>query len=339
MMPSSGPGAGMRRRDFITLIGGGAAWPLTAHAQQAGKMYRVGVLGAGLDVITPQRQAFEQGLREEGFVEHRNLIFEYRFAEGDLERLPAMAAELVELNVDVIVVMGPAPMQPAKAATMKIPIVMDAGSIDPIGEGLIASFARPGRNITGLTYSDSPERFAKELQVLKEAVGPISRVAILWDLDAEYYRRSWSPIMETAAGQLGLRILGPFQVRNAVDIERAFVAMTEQGAEAVLVSAGSVAFPNRTRIGELGIRHRLPIVAAFKEFPQAGSLISYGPNRVAISRRAAAFVGKILKGSSPSELPVENPTTYDLVINLKTAKALGLTIPPALLIRADEVIE
>ncbi len=298
----------MRRREFITLVGGAAvAWPLTAHAQQAGKMYRVGVLSPGPDSITPQRQAFEQGLREEGFVEGRNLIFERRFAEGNLERLPAMAAELVGMNVDVIVVMGPAPMQAAKAATTKIPIVMDAGSIDPVGEGLIASFARPGGNITGLTYSDSPERFAKELQVLKEAVGPISRVAILWDLDTEYYRRSWSPIMERAAGQLGLRILGPFQ--------------------------------NRTRIGELGVRHRLPIVAAFKEFPHAGSLISYGPNRVAISRRAAAFVGKILKGSNPSELPVENPTTYDLVINLKNAKALGLTIPPALLIRADEVIE
>jgi putative ABC transport system substrate-binding protein len=238
----------MKRREFITLVGGAAAaWPLTAHAQQAGNMYRVGVLSAGLDVITPQRQAFEQGLREEGFVERRNLIFEHRFAEGDLERLPAMAAELVEMNVDVIVVMGPAPMQAAKAATTKIPIVMDAGSIDPVGEGLIASFARPGGNITGLTYSDSPERFAKELQVLKEAVGPISRVAILWDLDAEYYRRSWSPIMERAAGQLGLRILGPFQVRSAADIERAFVAMTEQRAEAVLVSAGSVAFPNTNR--------------------------------------------------------------------------------------------
>jgi putative ABC transport system substrate-binding protein len=241
--------------------------------------------------------------------------------------------------MSVIVVREPAPMQAARAATTKIPIVMDAGSIDPVGEGLIASFARPGGNITGLTYSDSPERFAKELDILKEAVGPISRMAVLWDLDAEYYRRSWSPIMERAAGQLGLRILGPFQVRNAADIERAFVAMTEQRAEAVLVSSGSVAFPNRTRIGELGVRHRLPIVAAFKEFPQAGTLISYGPNRVAISRRAAAFVGKILKGSTPGELPVENPTTYDLVINLKTAKALGLTIPPALLIRADEVVE
>src|SRR6266567_4432369 len=281
----------MRRREVITLLGGAAAtWSLPAHTQQAGKMYRVGVLNPGPSVTTPQSEALEQALREVGFVEGRNLMFERRFAEGNLERLPAMAAELVGINVDVIVVMGPAPMQAAKAATTKIPIVMDAGSIDPVGEGLIASFARPGGNITGLTYSDSPERFAKELDVLKEAVGPISRIAILWDLDAEYYRRSWSPVMERAAGQLGLR-------------------------------------------------HRLPIVAGFKEFPQAGSLISYGPNRVAISRRAAAFVGKSLKGSTPGELPVENPTTYDLVINLKTAKALGLTIPPALLIRADEVIE
>ncbi len=281
----------MRRREVITLLGGAAvAWPLAARTE---KMYRVGVLNAGPDSITPQWQAFEQGLREEGFVEGRNLIFEHRFAEGNLERLPAMAAELVGMDVDVIVVRGPAPMQAAKAATTKIPIVMDAGSIDPVGEGLIASFARPGGNITGLTYSDSPERFAKELDVLKEAVGPISRIAILWDLDAEYYRRSWSPVMERAAGQLGswspmmeraagqlgLRILGPFQVRNAADIERAFVAMTEQRAEAVLVSSGSVAFPNRTRIGELGVRHRLPIVAAFKEFPQAGSLISWSEPR------------------------------------------------------------
>ncbi len=173
----------MRRREFITLVGGAAvAWPLTAHVQQAGKMYRVGVLSPGPDSITPQRQAFEQGLREEGFVERRNLIFEHRFAEGDLERLPAMAAELVEMNVDVIVVMGPAPMQAAKAATTKIPIVMDAGSIDPVGEGLIASFARPGGNITGLTYSDSPERFAKELQVLKEAVGPAEAGLPSWSV-------------------------------------------------------------------------------------------------------------------------------------------------------------
>jgi putative tryptophan/tyrosine transport system substrate-binding protein len=190
-----------------------------------------------------------------------------------------------------------------------------------------------------LTYSDSSERFSKEVDVLREAVGPISRIAILWDLDVEYYRQSWSPAIQRAAGQLGLDILGPFQVRNATDFPGAFSAMMEQRAEAVLLSAGSVAFANRTRIGELSILHRLPIIGAFKEFPQAGTLISYGPNITAIFRRAAAFVGKILRGSNPGELPVENPTAYELVINLKTANALGLTIPPALLIRADEVIE
>src|SRR5215475_3172836 len=204
----------MRRREFIAFLSGAAAWPLTAHAQQAGKIYRVGVLNAGpSSVTTPQSEAFEQGLREEGFVEGRNLMVEQRFAEGNLERLPAMAAELAGKNVDVIVVRGPAPMQAAKAATTKIPIVMAAGSIDPVGEGLIASFARPGGNITGLTYSDSPERFAKELDVLREAVGPISRIAILWDLDAEYYRRSWFSAIDRAAGQFGLTILGPFRVR------------------------------------------------------------------------------------------------------------------------------
>src|SRR5262249_23891838 len=251
----------MRRREFMVLVIAAVVWPLPAHTQEMGKIYLIGVLNPGPDVPNPQSEALEQGLREEGFVEGRNLIFEQRFAEGHLERLPAMAAELVGMNVDVIVVRGPAPMQAAKAATAKIPIVMAAGSIDPVGEGLIASFGRPGGNITGLTYSDSPERFAKEVDVLREAVGPISRIAILWDLDAEYYPRSWSPAIERAAGQLGLAILGPFQVRNAADFERAFPTMTEQRAEAVLVSAGSVAFPNRARIGELGVRHRLPIVA------------------------------------------------------------------------------
>jgi putative ABC transport system substrate-binding protein len=250
-----------------------------------------------------------------------------------------MATELVHSDVDVIVVRGPAPMPAARAATTIIPIVMAAASSDPLGEGLIASFARPGGNITGTTYADSSERFAKQLDVLREAVGAISRIAVLWDLELETYRRSWSSTLERAAGELGFRVRGPFRVRHAHDLDDAFTAMLHERAEAVLAAAGSVNAVNRARIGELGIRHRLPIVAAFKEFPQSGSLISYGPNLVAILRRSAAFVAQILRGSRPGELPVENPTTYDLVINLKTAKALGLTIPPALLIRADEVIE
>jgi putative ABC transport system substrate-binding protein len=220
----------MSRRAFIPLVAGAAmTWPVAVRAQQPGKMYRVGVLSPGPDLASPQWEAFEQGLREEGFVEGRNFTFAHRFAEGDLERLPAMAAELVRTNVDVIVVRGPGPMQSARAATTKIPIVMVGGSSDPIGEGLIASFARPGGNITGTTYGE-PDRFAKELDVLKEAVGPLSHIAILWDLDVEYYRRSWSPIMKHAADQLGLRLLGPFQVRNA-DFESAFAAITEQRAK------------------------------------------------------------------------------------------------------------
>jgi putative ABC transport system substrate-binding protein len=330
----------MQRRELIKLIGVAMVWPLSARAQQSGKMHRVGVLHPGPPAVqeSPGWEAFELGLREEGFFVGRNLIFEHRFAQ-DLELLPALAAELVGINVDVIVVRGPAPMGAARAATTTIPIVMAASSNDPVGEGLIASYARPGGNITGVTYGFSPERLAKQLELLKEAVGRISGVAVLWDLDIETYRRSWAPALERAAGQLDLRIVGPFQVRDVDDLERAFTAIAQEGAEAILTSAASVIVPNQARIGELGLRHRLPIMAAFKEFPRAGALISYGPNIGALYRRAAVIVGKILRGARPAELPVENPTTYDLVINLKTAKALGLSIPPGLLIRADEIIE
>ena len=278
------------------------------------------------------------GLREQGLLEGRSFIFEHRFAE-DLRHLPWMAAELAEMGVDIIVVRGPVPMRAAKAATTTIPIVMAASSSDPVREGLIASFARPGGNITGVTFAVSPDRFAKQLDILKEAVGPISRVAVLWDLDLELYRETWASTLEGAAGQLGLRILGPFHVRSIDDLDAAFTAMREQSAEAVLTSAASVLVSNQRPIADLGLRHRLAIMSAFREFPQAGTLISYGPNIAAINRRVADYVVKILSGTKPQELPVENPTTYDLVINLKTAKALGISIPPALLIRADEVIE
>ena len=331
----------MRRRDVMVGLGATATnWPLSAPAQQASRLKRVGVLHAGPHAVlnTQGWRAFEYSLREGGFLEGRDFEFEHRFAE-DLADLSSMAAELVEAKVAVILVRGPVPMQAAKVATATIPIVMAASSSDPVGEGLIASFARPGGNITGITYAASAERFAKQLELLKESVGPISRVAVLWDLDTELYRRTWAPTLESAAGQLGLRILGPFEVRHVGDLDDAFTSMKEARAQAVLVSAASVIAPNAKLIGELGIRHRLPIMSAFKEFPQAGTLISYGPNIAAIYQRAAAFVGKILAGSKPSDLPVENPTTYDLVINLKTANALGLTIPLTLHAQADEVIE
>jgi putative tryptophan/tyrosine transport system substrate-binding protein len=332
----------MKRREVIAagLAFAATNWPLTLPAQQASRLKRVGVLHPGPHAVlnTHGWRAFEHGLREEGFLEGRDFEFEHRFAE-DLGHLSSMAAELVEANVAVILVRGPVPMQAAKVATATIPIVMAASSTDPVGEGLIASFARPGGNITGITYAVSAERFAKQLELLKESVGPISRVAVLWDLDAELYRRTWAPTLERAASQLGLRILGPFEVRHVGDLDDAFTRMKEARAEAVFASAASVIAPNAKLIGELGIRHRLPIISAFKEFPQAGTLISYGPNIAAIYQRAAVFVGKILAGSKPSDLPVENPTTYDLVINLKTANALGLTIPLSLEAQADEVIE
>ena len=329
----------MRRRTFLAASLAGALCPAIAGAQQA-KTYRVGVLTPGTQgfVDTPQWRAFELALREEGFVEGRNLVFEHRITD-DSSRLQSLAADLVALNVDAILVRGPVPMSAAKAATKTIPIVMSASSGDPIGEGLIASFGRPGGNITGLTYAVSIERMAKQLELLKEATGPISGVAVLWDLDMDVYRRTWAPTLERAAAELGLRIMGPFQVSKPDDLAPAFAAMARAKADAVLIVAGSFNFPNRSRIAELGLGHRLPTIAAFKAFPHAGSLMSYGPDLVSIYRRVATYVAKILRGSSPGELPVENPSTYELVINLKTAQALNLAIPPALLARADEVIE
>jgi putative ABC transport system substrate-binding protein len=330
----------MRRREFMFALAGAAAWPLAARAQQTTKVHRIGVLSPGYRRSgAPTVSAFEQGLRELGYVECHNFIFEYRFGEGQHERLPALATELVHMNVDVIVVMGPIPIPAAKAATSKIPIVMIAGSSDPIGEGLIASFARPAGNITGLTYAASPERFGKQLALLKEAVGHVSRVGVLWDLDIEHFRRAWAPALEQAASQLGVQIEGPFLVRDAGDFEPEFAAMTQQHVDAVLVAAGGVAFESRARIAALALQNRLPMMAAFSVFPRAGSLMSYGPDFADLYHRAAAYVDKILKGDKPGELPVEQPTKYELVINLKTAKSLGLNIPISLLASADEVIE
>jgi len=279
------------------------------------------------------------GLSELGYVEGKNLTLEARFAAGDLDRLPLLAAELAAMNVDVIVVIGPAPMRAAKSAAQGIPIVMVAGSSDPVAEGLIASFARPSGNITGLTYAVSSERFGKQLEILKEAIGSFSRVAVLWDADPELFRRSWAPALEAAARQLEFQIEAPFLVRKLDDFESAFTAMAERQVEAVVVTASSIIYENRERVAEIALQRRLPTMAAFREFPASGILMSYGPNLPSIFRRAAAFIDKIVKGTPPGDIPVEQPTKYDLVINLRTAKALGLTIPGTVIARADEVIE
>lgn len=330
----------MKRRSFIAGIGVAAIWTLSARAQQAARMPRIGILHPGSDqaLSSPAWIALEQTLRDEGFIADQTCSFEHRFA-SDRARMPALAAELVAINVDVIVVRGPGPMQAARAATNKIPIVMAASSVDPIGEGLITSYARPGGNITGVTYSVSSERFEKQLEILREATGSISRVAILWDIGIDVYRRSWASAIERATARLNVTLAGPYVVQKVDELENAFVAMTNDRADAVLASAAGLIYTNPARVAKLAIRNRLPVMGAFKELPRAGVLVSYGPDAGALNRRVATFVARILRGADPAELPVENPDTYDLVINLKTAKALGLSIPPSLLIQATEVIE
>jgi putative ABC transport system substrate-binding protein len=308
---------------------------------QADRTYRIGVLAAGPRPTAeiPTWAAFLSGLRDLGYAEGRNLVLENRFAEGRLERLPELAAGLVAARVDVIVVAGPAPMPAAKAATATVPIVMIAGSGDPVGEGLVASLARPGGNITGLTFAASSERYAKQLELLNEAAGRIARVAFLWDGDEAYYQKNLAPALDQAAHQLGIRIIGPVLVHSPGGLEAAFAAMVAQQAQAILAATTGVILSQRVRAAALAIQHRLPMMVAFRELVAAGSLMSYGPNFAEVYRRAAVFIDKILKGARPADIPVEQPPKYDMIVNLATARALGLAIPPAILARADEVIE
>ena len=331
------------RRTFVRAMAAsalGAAF--RTEAQQPGRVFRVGVLVPGLP---PAREylrgndPFIEGLRELGYVEGKNVVIEWRFAEGRLGRLQGFAAELVRLPVDVIVVAGPSPLNAATSATTRIPIVMVAASSDPVGEGLVATLARPGGNVTGLTFAVSPERFGKQLELLKAAVPRIARIAVWWDTDMPTFHQSWALPLDTAARQLGLQILPPVQVLEQRSVEAAFSAIKQQRADALLVVIAGPTQTYRAHVAEMAVRNRLPTVAAQKSFIQDGGLISYGPDFPAIYRRAATYVDKILKGANPGELPVELPTRYELIINLKTAKALDLTIPQALLLRADEVIQ
>lgn len=308
-------------------------------AQRTERVYRIGWLIFGPPAPPPQFEAFQQRLRELGYIEGRNLTLLFRFADGRSERLPGLAAELVAENPDVIVVAGPGPIRAAKAATRTIPIVMLAGSSDPVAEGLVESLARPGGNITGLTYAVSPDRFGKQMEILKEALPRLRNLGILWDLDLDLFNRQWARPLNEAATRLGIHVLAPTQIQTADDLPAAFEALTRQRADGVLVVAGGVGFSVRGRIAQLALQNRMPTMAAFREFAQAGLLASYGPNIVEIYRRGAVFVDRILKGAKPAELPVEQPPTYELAINVATARALGLTIPQALRVRADHLID
>jgi putative ABC transport system substrate-binding protein len=323
------------RRAFIASIAGGLVIARSvAEAQPAAKVYRVGVLlGATAETVTPLVRALTEGLRDLGYVEGRNIVFERRYADGRVERLPDLAAELVQLRMDVIVTGSNIHVAAAKRATATIPIVMVAAG-DPVGAGFIATLARPGGNITGLSADASREIVGKNLALLKEIVPRLSRVGVVGQLTL----LGGVAALETAARQLNVA-LEVVDIRSPDDFEGAFATMVGKRVGAVIVNAGPLTYMRRQQIADLALKHRLPAITGLNEFAQAGLLMSYGPNLPDMYRRAASYVAKILRGAKPGDLPVEQPTKFELVINLKTAKALGLTIPQSLLLRADEVVQ
>ena len=324
----------MRRREFITLVGGAAVWPVRARAQQP-KLPTIGFLVSGTPSSHGQLvAAFVQRLRELGWIESRNVGIEYRWAEGRTERFTEIAAEFVRLKVDVIVATGTVPALTAKQATSVIPIVFPAGG-DPVGTGLVASLARPGGNVTGLSIQTT-DLAAKRLELLREVVIGLRRLAVMARVGAPASVLEVGEV-QTAAGALGFEI-ATFDVRQAEDIAPAFEALKDR-AEALYVVIDPLLTANRIRINTLALGARLPTMHGFREQVEAGGLMSYGANFPALFRRAAEFVDKILRGAKPADIPVEQPTKFDLVINLTTAKALGMKIPEAFLLRADEVIE
>jgi ABC-type uncharacterized transport system substrate-binding protein len=310
--------------------------PLVAEAQPPGKVYRMGYLYSGSATSSPRApEAFREGLRELGWVAGRNIVIDYRFAEGRFDRLPDLAAELVRLKVNVIVAWPTPPAIAAKKATGTIPIVM-IGVGYPIELGLIASLARPGRNVTGLSFNVG-EEIGKALELLKETLPKVRRVAILSNPANPGHAPAVS-IVKAAARSLGLQ-LQLLEAREPNQSEGAFAAMAKDRVEALLVVTDSMFIFQRARLADLAVKNRLPAMFGVREFVDAGGLMSYGVSVPDLMRRAATFVDKILKGAEPADLPVEQPTKFKLVINLKTAKALGLTIPQSLLLRADQVIE
>jgi putative ABC transport system substrate-binding protein len=324
----------MRRRDFIMLIGGAAAvWPLVSFAQQAGKRPTIGFLGADASAFAPWTAPFVARLRELGWIEGRTIEIEYRWSEGRPERYAEIAAEFVRLKVDVIVTVGSA-VPIVKQATSTIPIVFAVG-IDPVGSGLVATLAKPGGNVTGLSIQAN-ELAGKRLELLREVVPPLHRLAILFNAD------NTQPVLEMGETQAEARRLGLEvairAIRRAEDIPAAFQDLKTK-ADAIYVAVDQLIVANRTPILAAALGERLPTIFSTRDFVKAGGLMSYGPNYSDLFRHSADYVDKILRGTKPGDIPVEQPTKFELVINLATAKALGLTIPGSFLLRADEVVE
>ena len=326
------------RRAFLgTLAGGLLVAPRIANSQPAGKVYRLGYLSAGSGTMSsPYAQAFRHGLRDLGWVEGQNIIIEYRSAEGQFDRLPALAAELVRLKVDVMVATPTPAALAAKSATGSISIV-GVSLVDPVALGLISSLARPGGNVTGVSYSVGADIFGKDLELLREAVPRVRRVAVLSNPDGPSQPLTIQNIT-AAARSLGLQLL-LVGARGPGEFDSAFATMARERAEALFVVTDPTYIAHRARLVDLATRNRLPSMFTQRADAEAGGLISYGPSFIAMYQRGAYYVDKILKGAKPADLPVEQPTKFELAINLKTARALGLTLPAALIARADQVIE
>jgi putative tryptophan/tyrosine transport system substrate-binding protein len=328
----------MDRRTFMYGLGVGLLTaPLAAEAQPAGKVYRIGILETtALASNAANIDAFRRGLRELGYVEGQNFVIEYQSADGRAERFPDLATELVRRKVDLILTRGTPAVLAAKKATATIPIVM-ASSGDPVGAGVVSSLARPGGNVTGLSTM-APLLAGKRLALLKDGFPAVERIAYVADMSNPAFVSAAKQDIEITARSLGF-LVRFFDVRKAEDIGPAFEAAIKQRVDAVAVALDPVTQANFRRSVELSVKHRLPSIFASREFAEAGGLMSYGAKLPDLYRRAAAYVDKTLKGAKPSDLPIEQPEKFELVINLKTAKALGLTIPPSLLLRADQIIE
>jgi putative ABC transport system substrate-binding protein len=326
----------MRRRKFIALLGGAAALPFAARAQQAGKIWRIGMLDTTPAALNGANiAAFRQEMRRLGYAEGTNLVIEYRSGAGRPEQFPDLAAELVRLNVDLIVTRGTPAVLAAKKATTTLPIVMAAIG-EPVETGAVASLAKPGGNVTGLS-SFVTELTAKRVEIMREVLPAISRIALLDNMANGSVPAQWDEAKRASAA-FGMQP-NLHDVRKPEDIEAAFDAIAAQRNEALLAGLDSVVIANRARVIELAAKHRLPAIYASREFVEEGGLLSYGTHYGDLYRRAAIYVDKIFKGAKPADLPVEQPTKLEIVINLKSAKALGLTMPPSLLARADDVIE
>ena len=324
----------MKRREFITLLGGAAAWPLVARAQ--GKIPRVGFMGNSTAALEANLvDSFREGLRELGYEEGRNIAIEYRWADGQYERFAALVAELIAAKVDVIVTAGTPAALAVKKATTTVPLVMVAVG-DPVGTGLVPSLARPDGNLTGLS-SVAPDLEGKRLELLREIVPSVSHVAVFFNLLNPFHVVSMRQAQHRGK-TMGIK-LQQHDIRKSEDLDGAFAAIRKERPDALLILADRVFLHNRQRMMDFTEEQRLPNVSAYKEVVEAGGLMSYGPSYEDMHKRAAIYVNKILKGAKPGNLPIEQPTKFTLVVNLKAAKALGISMPPAVLSRADDVIE